>query len=172
MTDDWEDDSCKSCGNTETVVPYGNKNSPILIVGEFPGEDEISKGIPFTGATGIVLRYELAKVGIDLNSVRRCNIWQHKSNKKKECFNAGVEVVIKEAANRKLVLLIGSATVKYFIGEKVSEVNGLEFASPYISATTIACVQPATIFQARGSIGEIRFALKNFANKIEEMKLL
>jgi len=170
---DWQsEDACPVCKTENTVPPYGNKQSKILLIGEFPGEDEVKKGIPFVGATGQLLRQELAYIGIDLQSLRRGNLWFHAPNKNNDCLKHGVEVIIKEAIGKKLILLIGSDAVKFFTGEKISEVNGLVVPSDYFSGVVMACIQPASIFQPKGTIGELRFALNNFNNKIEEMKLL
>lgn len=41
---------CKLCNNrTNIVFGTGNKNADIMFIGEGPGADEDSKGIPFVG---------------------------------------------------------------------------------------------------------------------------
>lgn len=170
MSTNWDDNiyTCPICKTEDCVPPTGKKTSPILIVGEFPGEDEVKKGKPYSGATGGVFRTELAKVGIDLNGVRVCNLWQHLPNKNQECLNQGLQTVIREAKGRQAILLVGSDVVKALCDQKVSEVCGLQVTSPYLSAPIImACVQPAIVFN--NSIGELRLALKKFSEKAKDL---
>jgi len=165
----WDnEDACKVCGDELIALPYGQKASPILLIGEYPGEEEIKEGIPFIGKTGAVLRTELAFKGIDLNRLRRCNMWIHAPNDRDDCFKYGIELAIKEAIGKQLVLLIGSETVKYFCNELVSNVNGLLVTSSYLSAPKImACVQPATVFH--GSVGEFRLAMEKFTREVKKL---
>lgn len=169
MTDEWEDIyTCPICKNKDCVPAGGKESSKILLIGEFPGEDEIVTGKPFSGATGGVLRTELAKLGVDLSRLRLSNLWLHLPNKNEDCLNYSIQQVIKEAKGKEAILLIGSDTVKYFTGKKVSQVNGLEVKSDYLSAPLImALIQPATVFH--GCVGELRFGLKRFADRIEGM---
>ena len=167
MTDEWEDIyTCPVCKSNDCVPAGGNEKSKVLLIGEFPGADEVRTGKPFSGATGMVLKYELAKLGIDLYGLRICNMWLHPPNHNEDCLNYGIQQAIKEAKDKAIILLIGSDSVKYFCNMKVSKVNGLEVTSPYLSAPVImALVQPATVFH--GCVGEVRFGLKKFAEKME-----
>jgi len=166
----WEDDiyTCPICKTEDCVPPVGSTKSTILIVGEFPGKDEVKSGKPFSGATGGVFRTELAKVGLDLNRMRLCNLWQHLPNKNKECLDYGMKQVIKEAKNKQAILLVGSDVVKIFCDMGVSSVTGLKVTSPYFSAPiVVACIQPAIVFN--NSIGELQWSLRKFAKYIEEL---
>lgn len=159
---------CPVCNNPKCVPPSGNKNSPILIIGEFPGREETQKGKPMVGKMGDVLRYELGLLGVDLNRMRICNLWQHEPNGNEDCLKHGFETVIAEAKGKQAILLLGSESVKAFCNENVSKVCGLEVKSPYLSAPIImACVNPAVAFHS--SIGELRLALKKFSIKIGDL---
>jgi hypothetical protein len=128
--------------------------------------DEVKSGKPFSGATGSVLRIELGKLGVDLSRMRIANLWLHIPNHNEDCLKYSVEQVIKEAKGKEAILLIGSDTVKYFCDAKVSQVNGLEVKSNYLSAPILmALIQPATVFH--GCAGELRFGLKRFVEKVE-----
>lgn len=161
---------CPICGDTRCVPPIGKEESPILIVGEFPGVDEIIKGRPMVGRMGTILRNELGRLGTDIRQMRLCNLWQHEPNGNEECFKHGMNVVINCAKNKKIILLLGSDTVKCFTNEAVSNVCGLTLKSDYLSAPTIiACVNPAIAFHS--NIGEMRLALTKFAKKVDDMML-
>lgn len=166
----WDSDiyTCPHCGREDLVLASGPKRSPILIVGEFPGKDEIKKGKPMVGAMGGVLRNELARVDLDMNQMRLTNLWLHPQTRNEDCFEYGLEKLIREADKKKAILLLGSDTVSFLCDEKVSEVSSLEVKSIYLSAPLVmACVQPATVFHQ--SIGELRLALEKFSEKVNKL---
>jgi uracil-DNA glycosylase family 4 len=177
MTDAWDDVlneyDCPVCKREDCVPPTGMKSSPILLIGEFPGKDEIKYGKPFCGATGGVLRAELAYLGIDIKRLRICNLWLHEPSKNKaldeKCLAYSAGKVIEEAKGKKAILLIGSDTVKYFTGYSVKKVSGLCITSSYLSAPIImAMPNPAEVFKG-GGMGEVRLSLEKFAKKVEEL---
>lgn len=158
--------SCPICGYQKCVPPAGNAKSTILVVAEYPGREEEIKGKPMVGKMGDVLRQELGRLGVDLNRMRICNLWQHEPNNNEDCYKRGFETVIQEARGKKAILLLGSDAVKAFTGEKVSDVCGLNVKSDYLSAPIIiACVNPAIAYHS--GIGELRLALKKFCLAIE-----
>jgi len=160
--------NCPVCGREDCVPASGVSTSPVLIVGEFPGAEEIKYGEPLVGATGRVLRTELAYLGIDMRGLRLCNLWLHEPNKNEKCLEYGASKVIEEAKGRKAILLVGSDAVEYFCNMKVSKVAGIPITSPYLSASLImACPNPALVFKG-SSVGEMRLALQKFAKRIEE----
>lgn len=165
----WDDDiyTCPHCSRDDLVLPSGSKRADILIVGEFPGAEEIKKGVPMVGGMGGVLRTELGRAGLDMRQMRVCNLWLHPKNKNEDCLKHGKDRVIKEARGKKIILLLGSDTVKEFCDEKVSEVSGLQVKSPYFSAPCIfACIQPASVFHQ--GLGELRLSIEKFARKVKE----
>lgn len=167
--DIWEsEDECPVCKSKDYVPAYGNKKSKVLLVAEFPGEDEVRKGVPMTGNMSNVLRTELAILGQDLKAFRRMNVWFHPPNKNPKCFEYGVEQVIKEAKGKSIILLMGDEVVKYFCNESVTKVCGLQVTSPYLSAPHIfACINPAQVYHLGHGVGEIRLALHKFVKEVE-----
>ena len=173
MTDDWGDNpyTCRICHTEDCVPASGNKNSPILVVGEQPGKEEIKKGKPLVGNTGTIFKMELARIGIDLNRLRICNLWHHDPKGSTQfCLQEGVSRVLEEAKGKEAILLVGSETVTYFCNENVSDVSGMIVHSHYLSAPIVfACVQPATVFH--GGLGELRLSLEKFGELIKEILL-
>lgn len=166
----WDDENftCSVCNTDKTCLPLGPEKSPILIIGEFPGHDEIRTGKPFTGATGSILMKELAFHGIDIKQCRLTNLWLHEPNGNAGCLVIGGQHAIREAKGRKAVLLVGSDVVKYFTEHSVMDVCGLRVKSNFISAPIImACINPAEVFH--GSIGELRLALQKFSLAISDI---
>lgn len=158
---------CPSCGDP-IVPPRGDKDSPVLIIGEFPGESEMENGKPFSGPAGGVLRTELARAGIDMPMVRIMNLWLHpkptsrsrgttaERNSAKaryeNCYKAGYNLVLEEAKKRNAILLVGSDAVNAFTKYSVSDVNGLRLDKKdhLLSAPIVMCSpNPAIVFHAK-----------------------
>ena len=171
MTEMWNDIyCCPACGDENGVPPHNPSNSSVLLVGEFPGKEELSMGVPLVGRTGTLLRMQLAYLGYDLRQFGACNLWQHKPNKNEKCLQHGKEVVIKEAADKEIVLLIGSDVAKMFLTKSVSEVCGLnvkEFLKfPFSAPIVMAMMNPAIAFHSVN--GEIILALEKFIKEVEK----
>lgn len=66
---------CRLCNAIRHKVPGdGSHDSPVMFIGEGPGENEDLQGLPFVGAAGQLLTNMLASVGIDRQKVYICNI--------------------------------------------------------------------------------------------------
>ena len=69
--------SCTACGlhaeRTNSVFARGNAASPIVVVGEAPGEEEDRTGLPFVGRAGKLLDLMLRATGFPKDSVYICN---------------------------------------------------------------------------------------------------
>jgi DNA polymerase len=71
--------SCTKCGlhatRTNTVFSRGNPEALLCFVGEAPGEDEDSQGLPFVGRSGQLLDKTLTSLGLDIEKdIYVCNI--------------------------------------------------------------------------------------------------
>ncbi len=71
-------EQCRSCELCQTrsrcVFGCGNPNSPVMFIGEAPGEEEDRQGMPFVGAAGKLLDRYLFAVGISRDDVYIANI--------------------------------------------------------------------------------------------------
>jgi len=203
MTDNWDffekQFTCPVCGTDKVVIAHGPTKSPVLIVSDEPGEEELKQGIPMVGNMGNVLRSELAYLKFDFKSARRTNLWRHPPNNTalykpgklpglndeatfdgnavsskqltKQCLQNGMEEVIKEAKGRKAILLLGNEVVDLFLNKSVMKIAGLNVKCDYFSAPVIVCCpNPAMAFHAGHGIGEIRLALTKFVRLYEEVK--
>ncbi|RPH40650.1 MAG: uracil-DNA glycosylase, partial [Planctomycetota bacterium] len=69
---------CTKCGlcstRTQVVFGTGPASTPLMFVGEAPGEDEDRKGEPFVGRAGQLLTTTLKKFGIERSRVYIANI--------------------------------------------------------------------------------------------------
>lgn len=166
---------CPVC-KLPSVPPYGPKNSPILIMGEFPGKSELEWGKPFVGFTGKILKQELARAGLDIRQYRLANLWIHPPRKRDDemyegCWNFTLQVALKEVQIRKAILLLGSECANTFIRHNVMDIAGLrvEDDCDLFKAEVVICSpNPASVIKENGVVGELRFALQQFVEAIEE----
>lgn len=158
---------CPGCGRTDLVLAGGDPDSRILIIGDEPDEDSISEGRAFRGGAGRILKSELGRLGFSIYRSTYTNLWLHPNNGKEECFNYGLEELLKHSKGKELILLLGSEVVEFFTGQKVSEVSGLIVESSYFSGKVMACPKPASAFF--GTIGELRLSLEKFMKQVEKL---
>jgi uracil-DNA glycosylase len=69
--------NCRACTlaerRTNVVFGEGDPNSPLVLVGEGPGDQEDKSGRPFVGRAGQLLDKALAGAGLDRSKVYICN---------------------------------------------------------------------------------------------------
>lgn len=172
MMNDWDSlYNCPICNTEDCVLPIGPENSPVLIIGSFPGDEELKEGKPMVGKNGGILKAELSKNKISMRLIRITNLWLHKPNENAGCLAHCAKQAIHEARGKKAILLVGADAVKYFCSCSVEDYNGLQLKSDYLSAPVImGCVQPVSVFH--GGSGELQLAIKKFADKLKELELL
>lgn len=69
---------CELChAATQTVWGQGNPRTPLMIVGEAPGDQEDLQGKPFVGPAGQLLRQSMEKAGIDPSRAWLTNAVKH-----------------------------------------------------------------------------------------------
>ncbi|MGQ0813931.1 MAG: uracil-DNA glycosylase [Gemmatimonadota bacterium] len=70
--------ACMACSlgatRTKSVFARGNPLSPLMVVGEAPGEEEDKTGLPFVGRAGKLLDVLLAAIGFPQDSAYICNV--------------------------------------------------------------------------------------------------
>lgn len=161
--------NCPICGNV-LLEPYGRVESDILLVGEYPREDDMKAGVPFVDEAGKVLEYEIMRAGQDMWSCRLANLWQHPINKNPDCFEYCVRALTLEMAGRK-VLFMGSELTTFFLDAKVTDLAGLVVTSPLFPRSTkfVMCA-PAPAYVLHSTVGEFRLALEKFITKCKEIQ--
>ena len=136
-------------------IPKFAPDYRIAIVGEHPGEDELSIGEPFSGSSGRILNGCLSSAGIDRNQVMLANVSQFNSMSADdiEHGSAQLEADLKRF-NPNIVVLLGDRVLKLAGGRhKVSDYRGSLFtcvdtSSPFFNRKCIATYHPAFILRA------------------------
>jgi len=160
---------CPICGKL-MVLPVGPPDSYILLVGEYPGWEELKSGYVWVGKGGDVLRAELAMVGIQYEACRVTNLWGHHPSKEESEYDWHMGRLLGETKGRKYILLMGSDVCKAFLDEAVSDVSGLIVTSPYLppDAVAVACKNPAVVLHDGATIGDVRHAMSVFGRVVND----
>lgn len=156
-------EQCQYC-DSKMIDPTGPKDAQILLVGDRPDFEDLSKNMPFVGKRGDVLRAELGIAGIDIRKCRITFVWRHEPVKGCKGHLADV---LREMEGKPYVLLIGAETGKAFAIEKADLKTGLPidsvFFPPDVKFATVVTNPPQN-----SAVGEFRLALSKFARRINE----
>lgn len=128
---------CNACEMRQqiqnTVVPYGNRDSDILIIGEAPGEEEDSSGVPFVGRAGQILEQWKERLGLGDNACMIANVVccrpvaQGKYGVKNRkptpteiafCSNMWLDKFVR-AFMPKLIICLGDVAANWVVGAKI-----------------------------------------------------
>ena len=118
-------------GLVTQVFSEGPINASIAIVGEGPGESEVSRGRPFIGGSGKLLFDTLKTIGIDRPSIYTTNVVKRqislsrtgneRNEVKREEFDKWADLLDWELArlpNLKIVLIMGNFALHALLGEE------------------------------------------------------
>ncbi len=155
---------------TNLVFGEGNINSPLLFVGEAPGEQEDLEGRPFVGRAGKLLTTILNQFGIDRTKIYIANVLKcrppnnrdPKPEEIKECFpylKRQIEII-----KPKVILCLGAFAARTILNlaEKtpISKIRGKEFYSEEFKAYVIPTYHPAFLLRQRRGQEAFREDLK------------
>ncbi|BAU29622.1 DNA polymerase [Aneurinibacillus soli] len=156
--------ACTDCPLGECVqgrVPgTGSADTPLMIVGEGPGEDEENWGLPLVGISGSLLTLILNKAGIRrehvyFTNVVKCRVTNEKGGNRtptleetKECskyLHYELELI-----RPKVVLALGKVSLQYFFPDMktMSQFRGNVYE--YGSIKIVPTWHPAYVIRQRG----------------------
>ena len=158
--------ACRGCDlyrdATQTVFGEGRAGSPLLFVGEQPGDVEDRVGRPFVGPAGKLLRGALADAGIDADAAYITNAVKHfkfvergkrrihQTPKRTEVVACTPWLEAEIAAVRpSLVVALGATAAKALLGSdfRLTERRG-ELVASRLAERVIATVHPSSILRA------------------------
>ncbi len=135
MFDNWNDleksiKDCKKCqlctNRTNIVFGDGNKQAEVMFIGEGPGADEDSQGIPFVGKAGQLMNKAFVGIGINRENVYIANIVKCRppSNRvpHEDEANACLDYLRNQVilVKPKIIVLLGSTALKNILGKEFS----------------------------------------------------
>lgn len=124
---------CKLCNGRKNIVfGVGNENADVMFIGEGPGADEDSQGIPFVGKAGQLMNKAFEGVGINREEVYIANIVKcrppQNRNPEKDEANACINYLRNQVMiiKPKIIVLLGSVALKNILGEEygITKVRG------------------------------------------------
>ena len=173
---------CKLKNNSNNIVfNDGNINSPIMLIGEAPGqkEDELSK--PFVGEAGSLLNKMLSAINLDRKDLYITNVVNYRpplnrkpdSNEIRRYSEFLLEHV--DIIKPKIIILLGSTAMEAFFGSnlKISKERGIwkEMLIKDKTFLTMVTFHPAYLLRQNDQKKYSWIDLKNIRNKIDELKI-
>jgi uracil-DNA glycosylase family 4 len=108
-----------------TVFSDGIETAPIMLIGEAPGQSEDEQGIPFCGASGLLLDKIIESIDISRRKnayITNCIFWRPPANRRPtdEEIEICKPFVEKHIAliNPKLLILVGATAVSALLGKQ------------------------------------------------------
>jgi DNA polymerase len=127
---------CKACGLGETrtsiVIGRGNRNAPIMFIGEGPGEQEDEQGLPFVGAAGKLLDMLLNALTIEETDYYIANIVKCRPPNNRIPLDEEAEKCLGYLRNQvflvkpSIIVCLGATAVKYIVDKeaKITQIRG------------------------------------------------
>lgn len=113
-------------GRHTIVFGDGDPNAELLFVGEGPGADEDTQGIPFVGRAGQLLNNMITAMGLDRKQVYIANIVKCRPPKNRvpepSEANACTQFLFRQigVVRPKLIVALGATAATYLLGSKAS----------------------------------------------------
>ena len=107
------------------VFSDGNPKSEIMLVGEAPGANEDSEGLPFVGRAGILLDKMLSAINLDRNKVYISNIVNYRPPENRRPTDKEIKRYLPfiskhiEIIKPKILVLLGSTAMNALIGNDI-----------------------------------------------------
>lgn len=117
---------CKLCTNrTKIVFGDGNKEADIMFIGEGPGADEDSLGLPFVGKAGKLMNRAFEGLGINRENVYIANVVKCRPPANRTPEDDEATACLDYLRNQvilikpKVVVLLGSVALKSILGKNL-----------------------------------------------------
>ena len=175
-------DNCKLITNAKNLVfGDGNVNSPIMIVGEGPGQKEDELGKPFMGEAGQLLNKMLKAINIEREKVYITNVVNYRppNNRKPESHEINrYSNFLREhisIIDPKILILMGSTAMESLFGSKlkISKARGSwkELIINNKTYMTMITFHPAYLLRQADQKKYSWSDLKEIRKKIDQLKL-
>jgi uracil-DNA glycosylase family 4 len=152
---------CSLCEHAKSRVPgAGNTGTPLMIVGEGPGEDEENWGLPLVGISGSLLTLILEKAGIPreqiyMTNVVKCRVTDEKGKNRtptrEETLTCSKYLVRElEIIRPRVVLALGKVALQFFFPDMktLSQFRGNVY--DYEGMKIVPTWHPAYVVRQRG----------------------
>ena len=166
---------------SKLVFSDGSHSSPIMIVGEGPGQKEDQEGKPFVGDAGLLLNKMLKSINIERQSVYITNVVNYRppENRKPEPSEISRYTnYLKQhisIIDPKILILMGSTAMESLLGSsiKISKARGIwkEIIINQKTYLTMVTFNPAYLLRQADQKKYSWADLKEIRKKIDELKI-
>ena len=166
---------------TQIVFGDGNIHTKIMIIGEGPGAQEDSEGIPFVGRAGKLLDKMLESINLNRKKVYISNVVNYRPPANRRPTDVEIARYLPylkshiEIINPKILILLGSTALNALIGneEVISKARGkwIEKEIGSIKIWTIASFHPAFLMRQPEQKKMAWIDLKMVRDKIKNLKI-
>ena len=167
--------------SNQIVFGDGNTNSPIMIIGEGPGQKEDEMGKPFVGDAGLLLNRMLQSINIKRPKVYITNVVNYRppNNRKPETSEINkYSIFLREhisIIDPKILILMGSTAMEALYGQtlKISKERGIwkELIVNQKTYLTILTFHPAYLLRQPEQKKFSWVDLKIIKKKMDELKI-
>ena len=119
-------DRCALCRQIRHKVPgQGDRNAPLMLIGEGPGQQEDEQGLAFVGAAGQLLTKMLAAISLPRERVYICNIVKCRPPYNRVPTEAEAEACLMHLRMQawlvrpKVIVLLGSTAAKTLLNPNI-----------------------------------------------------
>lgn len=168
---------CKLCQQRKNIVfGEGNKQADLMLIGEGPGADEDTQGLPFVGKAGQLMNKAFQALGIDRNEVYITNIVKCRPPANRVPEEEEATACLDYLRNQvmlikpKIIVLLGSTALKNVLGKQYGitanrgkwiESKGIEYMPTW---------HPAALLRDENKKIEFWKDLKEVTKRYEEIK--
>ena len=174
--------NCELKKNSNQIVfNDGDPGSPIMIIGEGPGQKEDEIGKPFVGDAGILLNRMLEAINIRRDKIYITNVVNYRppNNRKPETSEINRYTVFLRdhisIINPKILILMGGTAMEALYGQtlKISKERGIwkELIVNQKTYLTILTFHPAYLLRQPDQKKYSWIDLKMIKKKIDELKI-
>lgn len=172
--------SCRRCAlaqtRTNVVFGMGNRNSPVLFIGEAPGATEDQTGLPFTGRAGKLLDSMLASVGLDRSEIYIANTIKCRPPQNRDPFPEEQAECLPwlqgqlDLIKPKMIVCLGRISAMRFIKPdfRITQEHGVWFERD--GRKIMAIYHPAALLRDPGKRGDAFEDLRKVEMEIEKLK--
>lgn len=159
-----------------TVIPRGNIEASLVVVGDVPTVDDLKQGISFSGITGELLADIIKQSGFELEDTLLINVApfrkygnsQLSTTELLEFRNSHVLPILNKAPRKTIICLGNAALFTLGVADKLQGVNALRgkrLKSPLVPEATIyASIHPYFVVQNPDEVDDF-YADFRFANR-------
>ena len=166
---------------TKLVFSDGNSTSPIMIIGEGPGQKEDKEGKPFVGDAGSLLNKMLKSINIDRHKTYITNVVNYRPPNNRKPDTSEIErysIFLKEhisIIDPKILILMGSTAMESLLGSKIKiskeRGNWKEIIINQKTYLTMITFHPAYLLRQADQKKYSWIDLKEIRKKIDKLDL-